>query len=100
MIQNNDVNLNNKIISKVGLKLSEKKINADKCPDARVFEYPHLTNVFIMENDLYGNVMPKNSCFLAFYGSHGLIGKHLKVETLVNASVVDIQNMVESNIEG
>ena len=53
-----------------------------------------------MESDLYGNTMPKDSCFLAFYGSHGLIGKHLRVETLKNASVTDIKKMVESNSEG
>ncbi len=53
-----------------------------------------------MECDLYGNLMPKNSCFLAFYGHHGLIGKHLKVETLKNASVEDIKKMVDSNLEG
>ncbi len=53
-----------------------------------------------MENDLYGNVMPKDSCFLAYYGNHGLIGKHLKVETLFNASVSEIRDMVQSNIDG
>jgi hypothetical protein len=44
--------------------------------------------------------MPKDSCFLAFYGHHGLIGKPLKIETLKNADVKDIKNMVESNEEG
>jgi hypothetical protein len=44
--------------------------------------------------------MPEGSCFLAFYGSRGLIGKHLKMETLVNASAEDIQKMVTSNNEG
>src|SRR5688572_21098284 len=93
-------NLKSSTITKMGLRLSDQKINAEICPDARVFEYPHLKNVFIMENDLYGNVMPKDSCFLAFYGNHGLIGKHLKVETLYNASVADIREMVQSNIDG
>ena len=53
-----------------------------------------------MENDLYGNVMPDHSCFLAYYGQHGLIGKHLSIETLNNSSIEDIRKMVESNIEG
>jgi hypothetical protein len=57
-----------------------KKINAAGCSDERVFEYPHLTNVFIMEKDLYGNKMPTGSRFITFYGNHGLIGKHLSVE--------------------
>jgi hypothetical protein len=53
-----------------------------------------------MENDLYGNKMPKDSCFLAFTGQHGLMGKHLKVETLKNATIKEIKDMVESNNEG
>lgn len=93
-------NIDHATISKVGLELSGQHINAQIAPDARIFEYPHLENVFIMESDLYGNTMPKDSCFLAFYGRHGLIGKHLKVETLVNSSVEDIKLMVQRNTEG
>src|ERR1035437_1019747 len=100
MIKRNDLNIDEETINKIGLRLSDKPINAQIAPNARVFEYPHLDNVFVMENDLYGNIMPKNSCFLAFYGSHGLIGKHLKVETLKNASIEYIKKMVESNSEG
>jgi len=99
MIGTDDYNIDEEIVNKVGLRLSDKPVNAQIPPNARVFEYPHLENVFIMESDLYGNLMPKNSCFLAFYGTHGLIGKHLKVETLKNASVEDIKKMVESNLE-
>ena len=100
MIKNSDLNIDEKTISKIGLRVSDKPINAPIATNARVFEYPHLKDVFIMESDLYGNIMPKDHCFLAFYGSHGLIGKHLKVETLNNASVEDIKKMVESNSEG
>jgi len=92
--------INSKTISQLGLRLSSKKINADACPEARVFEYPHLTNVFIMENDLYGNKMPDGSCFLAFYGKHGLIGKHLSVKKLINSSREEIKNLVACNNEG
>jgi hypothetical protein len=100
MIKSNDLNIDEETINKIGLRLSDKSINAQIAPNARIFEYPHLDNVFVMENDLCGNIMPKNSCFLTFYGSHGLIGKHLKVETLKNASIEYIKKMVESNSEG
>ena len=95
-----DYNIDEETISKIGLRLSDKDINTQIGHNTRVFEYPHLINVFVMESDLYGNTMPKNSCFLAFYGRHGLIGKHLRIETLRNASVEDIRNMVKSNTEG
>lgn len=97
MIHTDDLNIDQDTINMLGLKVSDKSINAQIAPDARVFRYPHLENVFIMESDLYGNPMPKNSCFLVFSGNHGLMGKHLKIETLRNASVEDIRSMVESN---
>ena len=91
-------NLDEETIHKVGLKLSDKSINASITSEARVFSYPFLENVYIMENDLYGNIMPPNTCFLAFYGNHGLIGKHLKVETLKNSSVEEIKKMDKSDL--
>ena len=100
MENTNEINIDQETISKIGLRLSDQPINAQIAPGARVFEYPHLENVFIMESDLYGNKMPKDSCFLAFTGAHGLIGKHLKVETLKHASLEDIRNIVEGNQEG
>ncbi len=100
MINTSDTNLSRETISKVGLRLSDKAINAEISLAARVFEYPHLKDVFVMENDLYGNVMPKDSCFLAFYGRHGLIGKHITVEKLRNASIEEIKNLVKINMEG
>jgi hypothetical protein len=87
-------------INKVGLRLSIKQINAQIAQNARIFEYPHLADVFVMENDLYGNPMPEGSCFLAFNSSHGLIGKHLKIETLKEASVEDIKRIVEKHSGG
>ena len=92
--------INAKTISQLGLRVSDKKVNAVISPHARVFEYPYLEDVFIMENDLYGNIMPKDFCFLAFYGHHGLIGKDLSVKTLKNSTVGDIRKMVERNMEG
>jgi hypothetical protein len=100
MIDNNDVNIDEETITTVGLRLSDKPINAQVSKEARVFEYPDLQNVFVMESDLYGNTLPKDSCFLAFYGTHGLIGKHLKVETLKKSSVKEIEKMVKDNNEG
>jgi len=94
------LNIDINTINKVGLILSNKKINANICLDARVFEYPGLENVFIMENDLYGNLMPKGFCFLAFNGNHGLIGKQLKLETLKNSNIQDIKNIVNANNDG
>ena len=100
MKNTNDVNIDQETIIKIGLRPSDKSINARIAPEARVFKYPNLENVFIMECDLYGNKMPKDSCFLVFTGNHGLIGKHLKVEVLKNASREDIKKMVECNNEG
>jgi len=100
MISSEKFNIDDETINKKGLRRSDKPINAQIAPDARVFEYPGLDNVFIMESDLYGNTMPEGSCFLAFYGSHGLIGRHLNIETLKNASTEDIKTMVESSSEG
>ncbi len=94
------VNIDEETIRQVGLQQTDKPINAQIAPDARVFKYPFLEEVFIMESDLYGNTMPKDSCFLAFNGKHGLIGKHLKVETLKSASIDEIKKMIEANAEG
>ncbi len=100
MINTDDLNLDKETIDKIGLTLSDEPVTAQTAPNARVFKYPGLDGVYIMESDLYGNAMPKGSCFLAFNGIHGLIGTHLKVETLKNASKEDIKKMVESNSEG
>ena len=52
-------NIDDETISELGLVLSDKDINAQIAPDARIFEYPGLDNVFVMESDLYGNTMQK-----------------------------------------
>ena len=99
-MKSENVNIDDVTIRKLGLRLSNKSINAQIAPGARVFEYPGLDDIYIMESDLYGNMMPKDSCFLSFSGTHGLIGKHLKVETLMNLGPDEIRRMVESNTEG
>ena len=93
-------NLDEETVSRLQLQLAEKPNNLQLPSDVRVFEYPGMENVFVMESDLYGNPMPEGSCFLAFQGKHGMLGKHLHIETLRNASAEDIKNMVESNMEG
>lgn len=59
-----DVNIDEETISKIGLRLSDKAINAQISPEARVFIYPFLEEVYVMESDFYGNKMPKGSAFL------------------------------------
>ena len=93
-------NIDDETIRKLGLTITTKQINAQSTPHARVFEYPHLDNVFIMENDLYGSTMPEHSCFIAFNGRHGLVGKHLTIDELKNSSVEDIRKLVFDNCAG
>jgi hypothetical protein len=100
MANTDHFNIDEETISKIGLRLSGKKINAHIAPNARVFEYPGLDNVYVMESDPYGNTMPDGSCFLASVGNHGLKGRHLKIETLKHASKEEIKTMVESHAEG
>ena len=99
-MKSNKYNIDEETIKKLALQPSDKPANAQMAPNTRIFEYPGLDNVFVMESDLYGNVMPKGSCFIAFYGKHGLIGKHLEIDTLKNASVEEIKKIVESNAGG
>lgn len=92
--------IDEEIISSIGLQPSDKLVGPQLATQARVYEYPNLENVFIMENDLYGNPMPEGSCFLAFQGKHGLIGRRLSLEKLRNCSAEDIRQMVERISEG
>jgi len=87
-------------ISRLGLIITTKQINAPSTPHARVFEYPHLDDVFIMENDLYGATMPEHSCFIAFNGRHGLVGKYLTIDELKKSTIEDIRKLVADNSEG
>ena len=95
-----EANIDDQTINAIGLRLTDGHINAGIAANARVFEYPHLPGVYIMESDLYGNEMPKDSCFLAFNGHRGLMGKHLNVQTLKHSTVADIKRMVEDNNDG
>jgi hypothetical protein len=76
---------------------ADDNIDAQIAPDARVFKYPSLEKVYIMESDLYGNTMPKGSCFLVFDSHRGLVGKHLLVETLSSVGVEGIRSIIETN---
>ena len=96
----NDNNIDETTIQNLGLRISDQPINAQIAPGSRIFEYPHLENVFVMESDLYGNPMPKGSCFLAFNGKHGLVGRHMTTEALANSTPAGIRNIVETNTDG
>lgn len=93
-------NLDEETISQLGLRPADKSINASISSEARVFEYPNIAHVYVMESDLYGNKMPDGSCFLAFEGRAGLMGKHIKIVTLRNSSEEDIKKIVEENRAG
>ncbi len=93
-------NIDDETISKLGLIITTKEVNAPGTPHARVFEYPHLDNVFIMENDLYGTTMPEHTCFIAFNGRHGLVGKHLTIDELKSSTVEGIRKLVDDNCDG
>jgi hypothetical protein len=92
--------INDITIKQIGLCISDNPANAQSAEGCRIFDYPGLENVFVMESDLYGNAMPENSCFIAFNGKHGLMGKHMTVEALAKSTMADIRHLVESNTEG
>lgn len=100
MVNSKTINLSDEVIQNLGLILTDKHVSDQLDSNVRVFEYPHLKDVFIMESDLYGNVMPGESCFLAFHGKNGLMGKHLTVEKLMSSSVDDVKQMVDDNVDG
>lgn len=101
MITNNEFIIDEETIESIGLQLTDTPLTAEAAPlSARVYTYPHLENVYIMETDLYGQPMPKDSCFVAFKGLHGLIGRTLKIEKLRQSSVTDIEKIVQDNNRG
>jgi hypothetical protein len=48
----------------------------------------------------YGATMPEHSCFIAFNGRHGLMGRHMTIDELKNSSVEKIKTLVANNSEG
>jgi len=96
----NPFNLDDNTIEKLGLYKSDNPVNAQISPDAGIFQFRNLEGVYVMENDLYGNPMPQGSCFLAFQGRNGLMGKHLQINTLKESTISDIQKMVANNHDG
>ncbi|HEY1023010.1 MAG TPA: hypothetical protein VGE06_11895 [Flavisolibacter sp.] len=93
-------NLDKETIDQLGLYPSQEQINAPSAPDARIFQFHELKDVYLMESDLYGNTMPQGSCFLAFQGRDGLLGKHILIETLKKCTLADIKKIVENNHDG
>ena len=100
MTNTRGTNIDDATIQTLNLQLTTEPLNAQVDLGARVFKYPSLDKVFIMESDLYGNKMPQGSCFLAFQGYHGLIGKHLYIDTLKNSSVKEIKSIIEAHDQG
>jgi hypothetical protein len=92
--------LDDETIQSLGLILTDSPLTAEIAHPGRVFEYPHLEGVYIMESDLYGNPMPEGSCFLAFKGTHGLMGEHLKIQTLKSSTLQEIRSRVDKEREG
>ncbi len=92
--------LDSETIAVLGLVKSEKSINASVAPDARIFQFSNIENVYIMENDLYGNPMPEGTIFLVFEGRAGLLGKQISVERLRNSSEEEIRKIVQDNHNG
>lgn len=93
-------NLDKETIARLGLVPSEKSINASVATDAQVFQFTSIENVYVMERDLYGNSLPEGSLFLAFEGRSGLMGTHIKIETLQNCSEEEIKKIVADNHNG
>lgn len=75
--------------------ISQNNDKAPQIPNTRIFEFPDLQNVFVLESDLYGNPTPDGLCFLAFYGKRGLMGKFMRIENLKKSSAADIKLLVE-----
>jgi hypothetical protein len=100
MTNTTELNIDDETIHALNLQLTTEPLNAQVDLGGRVFKYPSLDKVFIMESDLYGNKMPAGSCFLAFQGHHGLIGKHMYIETLKNSSAEDIKSIIEMHDQG
>ncbi len=100
MSDKNQHHIDAETIETIGLRLTDTPLTAEPAVTTPVYRYPHLENVYVMETDLYGNPLPKDRCFLAFNGPHGLIGKDLKVETLKRSSVKEIEQLVQHHNEG
>lgn len=94
------VNINIKTINDLELYQVGKAINAHTTSKARIFSIADLQDVYIMENDLYGNVMPMGSFFLAFNGRNGLMGIQILIDTLRKSSPSDIGKIVDANNNG
>ena len=100
MINEATYHLDQEIVNHIGLKPADIPAKSQLATNARVYRFPSMENVFVMESDLYGNPMPEGLCFLAVQGKHGLMGRPLRVEKLRTRSTADIQKMAQSISEG
>jgi len=97
MTDNTTCRIDDQTISKAGLRLSDTPVKSILALNARMYEFPALQDVYVMESDFYGNPMPEGSCFLAFLGRHGLLGTDMPLERLRTSSTEDIRKLVQSN---
>jgi len=98
MIKDTVYHIGAEIIDSMGLRLTDRPVSSLLAVNARVYEFPTLQNVFVMESDFYGNPMPEGSCFLAYYGRYGYIGTDLPAEKLKETSAEDIKKMIQSSL--
>lgn len=99
MKKESKLRIDTETLESLGLQVADTPLTAEPFVSGQVYKYQRLDNVYIMETDLYGNDLPEGSCFLAFEGHHGLIGKPLKLEKLKSLSPADIEKMVSDNKE-
>ena len=95
MINEATYHVNEDIIINLGLQPTTIPISSPSTVGVRAYSVPTLEQVYIMENDLYGNPLPEGSCFLAVQGKHGLIGRSIREVKLRNYSAGEILNIVQ-----
>jgi hypothetical protein len=100
MINEATYHIDEETIRRLGLRPADIHAGSQLATGARVYRFPNLENVLVMESDLYGNPMPEGSCFFAAQGKHGLMGRRLRVEKLRTCSAEDVREMAQRISEG
>ena len=100
MINEATSRIDTELIRQFELEPSAIPEGAQLAVNARVYTFPQLESVFVMESDFYGNRMPEGSCFLAFQGKRGLLGRHINIDSLRKCSLDEVQKIVVSLSEG
>jgi|SRR6476620_4138960 len=95
MITTNNYTLDEEVVQFLALRLRLTPIEIDSTVTGRIFEYPHIPEVYILEDDLTGNRMPEGTCLLAFTDREKLEGVKLKIETLLISTPGDIKRLIQ-----